>query len=189
MTSGTKMGDRGYTELLFGRRVRKDDPRVEACGTLDELNAFMGLAKASVRRKWVKALLHSCQRDLFIVASELAALPRDLRRLEFRVDEARVRRIEEEIETLEQKVKQEDGCFLIPGESKTSALLDVCRCVTRRAERQAVAIRRRMAVPQPVAAYLNRLSDLLYLLARCEEKTRARFVAGAASPRKSSRKR
>ena len=163
--------------------------RLEAVGTLDELNAFMGLAKASVRRKWVKALLHSCQRDLFIVASELAALPRDLGRLEFRVDDARVRRVEKEIEKLERTVKLEDGCFLIPGQSKTSALLDVCRCVARRAERRVVAIRRRMTVPQPVVAYLTRLSTLLYLLARCEEKARARFVASAARPRKSSRKR
>jgi len=183
------MSDKGYTELLFGRRVKKDDLRIAACGTLDELNAFLGMAKCSVRRKWVKKLIHSCQCDIFVVASELAALPSDVRRLKFRVDEARVRRIEQELEKLEKKVKLKDRCFLIPGESRNSALLDACRCIARRAERRVISIRRRMAVPRLVMVYLNRLSSLLHLLARCEEKTHARFAAGHARSAKPSGKR
>jgi cob(I)alamin adenosyltransferase len=184
-----KTGDLGWSELLFGRRVRKDDPRLCAVGTLDELNSFLGLAKCRARRKRAKELIHSCQYDLFIVGSELAAMPQDLRRLEFRVDEAMVRRIEQELQELERRVKLEECCFLIPGESEASALLDVCRCVARRAEREVVAIRRRMAVPQRVLVYLNRLSDLLYLLARSEGKARTPFVAGRASVKSRRRRR
>ncbi len=189
MSITTKKGDRGWSELLFGRRVRKDDPRLCAFGTLDELNSFLGLAKCRVRRKWVKEQIHSCQHDIFIVGSELAALPLDLKRLEFRVDDQMLHRIDQAVQELERKVKLEECCFLIPGESETSALLDVCRCVARRAEREIVAIRRRLAVPRCVLVYLNRLSDLLYLLARSEGKVRTRFIAGRRSRRSGRRAR
>lgn len=183
----TKTGDKGYTELLFNRRVRKNDVRIEACGALDELISFLGLAKASTRKKSVKKLLHSCQVDLFVVCSEIAALPSHLWKLELRVDEARVQRVEEEIVRLEKKGKQKEFCFVIPGENRTSALLDVCRCIARRAERRVLTIRRRLTVPRLVMVYLNRLSDLLYLLARSEEKAHTPFTGGHA--RKSARRR
>ena len=174
----TKTGDKGRSGLLFDRRVRKDNLRLHAYGTLDELSSFLGLAKCKVRRKWVKDLIHAIQEDIFILCSELATLPRDLRKLEFRIDRAMVDHIEERLESLERKVKLKECCFLIPGEGETSSLLDICRCVTRRAERYVVTLRQRRAVTNPlVLTYLNRLSDLLYLLARCEEKAHTPFIA------------
>jgi len=178
MTVTTQKGDSGRTFLMFDRPVRKDALRVDAYGTIDELVSFLGLAKSLVRSKAVRALLHECQRDLFIVASELATEVRDLKRLEFRVGARRVQWIEEQIRRREKRLQLKECCFIIPGGSTASALLDVCRAVARRAERLAWALRRRQQVPnQHVLVYLNRLSDLLWLLARGEEKAPARFVA------------
>ncbi len=179
MSVTTGVGDHGWTELLFGRRVRKEDARIEAVGALDELNSWLGLVKSGVRAKKLRALIHSVQRDLFIVSSEFACMPRDLKRLEFRVDAAMVKRLEKEISGLERRVKLTECCFLIPGENAMSAQLDICRCIARRAERIAVALQRKGAVPNRlVLVYLNRLSDLLYMLAREAESRHRRFVAG-----------
>ena len=178
MSVTTKRGDSGWTDMLFGGRVRKDDLRVHAVGTLDELNSLLGLAKASIRAKKTRQVIHAIQRDIFIVSSELITLPRNLRRLELRVDDADVKRLEALTAALERKVKLTECCFLIPGESATSALLDVCRTVARRAERLVVALRRSKAVPnRSVPVYLNRLSDLLYMLARTEEPSHTPFIA------------
>ena len=180
MSITTKTGDKGWTDLLFERRVRKDTARLEAYGTLDELNSFLGLAKSQVRRKWVKECIHRCQFDIFIVSSEIAVFPQDSKRLEYRVDRPRVRWLEEQIEQLEGKLELEECCFLIPGESRTSALLDVCRCLARRGERLAVGLHHRKALGNAlVLTYLNRLSDLLYLLARAEEPKHKKFSARA----------
>jgi cob(I)alamin adenosyltransferase len=174
----TKRGDSGWTDLLFGGRVRKDDLRIHAVGTLDELNSLLGLAKASIRAKKTRQVIHAIQRDIFIVSSELITLPRNLKRLELRVGEADVKRLEDLTAALERKVKLTECCFLIPGESAASALLDVCRTVARRAERLVVALRRSKAVPnRSVPVYLNRLSDLLYMLARTEERNHKDFIA------------
>jgi len=176
MSVTTRRGDSGSTDLLFGGRVRKDDPRIHAVGALDELNALLGLAKASLRNRKMRAAIHAIQRDLFILSSELITLPRNLRRLELRVDAASVDRLEELTRALERKLKLKECCFLIPGESAGSALLDVCRTVARRAERSVVTLRRRKAVPnRHVAAYLNRLSDLLFVMARAQEPRHTRF--------------
>jgi len=175
----TKRGDGGWTDLLFGGRVRKDDPRIEACGALDELNAFLGLARASVRGRTLKRLLLQIQRDLFIVGSEVVVSRRGAAKLEYRVDHERLRRIEEHLSAIESRLRQTECCFIIPGGSPTSALLDVCRCVARRAERRVATMHRRRMLFNPlVLAYLNRLSDLLFLLARSEEKRHMGFVAG-----------
>lgn len=177
----TKKGDRGWTDLLFGGRVRKDDLRFDAVGTLDELNSFLGLAKCAARRAEIRKLIHVIQNDLFILCSELVTRPAALTRLEFRVDERRMLRLEEALREYQRKVPLKGCCFLIPGENESSARLDVCRTITRRAERLVVALRRRRCVPNRfVPVYLNRLSDLLYLLARAEEKKHRAFVARQA---------
>ena len=184
MSVTTKRGDSGWTDMLFGGRVRKDHLRVHAVGTVDELTSLLGLAKATVRGRRLKGILHDVQRDLFIVSSELITPPRSLARLERRVDEQSVKRLERLTAEFERKVKLEGCCFVIPGESKPSALLDVCRSVARRAERLAVALRRRRAIPNPrVLAYLNRLSDLLYMLARSEEPSHTKFAVRGGTKR------
>ncbi|MFH0963451.1 MAG: cob(I)yrinic acid a,c-diamide adenosyltransferase [Planctomycetota bacterium] len=179
MSITTKTGDRGWTKTLFGRRLRKDDRRVEAYGTIDELNSFLGLAKSSIRSARVRKLIERCQFDLFILASEIAVLPRDAAKLEHRTTGETLAWIEGEIEALEAKLDFEGCCFFIPGESRSGALLDVARCVARRAERLGVALHGegKLAERMPLV-YLNRLSDLLYLLARGEEKRHKPFVAG-----------
>ncbi len=188
MSVTTGRGDSGWTDLLFGGRARKDDLRIHAVGTLDELNSLLGLAKASIRDKKTRQTIHSIQRDIFIVSSELITLPRNLRRLELRVDDSYVKRLEASTAALERKVKLTECCFLIPGESATSALLDVCRTVARRAERLVVALRRAKAVPnRSVPVYLNRLSDLLYMMARTEERSRKPFVARKRNRRRPAR--
>ena len=170
----TRSGDKSYTQLRYGRRVRKDDARVEACGALDELNSFLGLAKVSARRKWVKNLIQSCQEDLFIVGAELASLSRGTKRPDPRVNDEMIERIEDALRHLGKKAGATASAFIVPGDTRTSALLDVCRSIARRAERRVISIRCRMSVPQEVLVYLNRLSDMLYLLARCEDKPRKR---------------
>jgi cob(I)alamin adenosyltransferase len=178
MSVSTGKGDRGRTGLLFGHRVPKDSARIEANGTLDELNAILGLAKAAIRRKWVKDIIHTCQRDIFIASSEIASLPRELPRLELRIDKERITWIESTIHDLEKTLTLEVCCFLIPGGNEREALLDVARCVARRAERLVVGLHRKKAVPNArVLAYLNRLSDLLWLLARAEEQKHVPFKA------------
>ena len=180
----TKTGDNGWTKLLFGRRVRKDDRRLRAIGALDELNSFLGLARCALRKKRARELVISIQNDLFIVASELAAWPLDVSRLEQRADDAMVERIEGEIEHLERTVRVGEYRFVVPGENKRSALLDVCRSVARRAERHVVAMRRDRSVPRTVLIYMNRLSDLLHLLARSEEKKLTAPRAGNAAKKR-----
>ena len=132
MSVTTKRGDAGWTDLLFSGRARKDGLRIHAVGTLDELNSLLGLAKASIRNRKTRQVIHAIQREIFIVSSELITLPRNLRRLELRVDDACVKRLEALTAALERRVKLTECCFLIPGESASSALLDVCRTATCR---------------------------------------------------------
>jgi len=166
----TKKGDRGLTRLLSGRRVRKDHPRLEAVGALDELNSFLGLAKSGIRRKWIRHILEECQRDVFTAGSEAACDPRDLRKLRERIGSREVERLEERIESAEKRLPAGSFSFALPGLTRTSALLDVARCTARRAERLLVALEGKKGVRNPhLLAYFNRLSDLLWLLARVEE--------------------
>ena len=167
----TRIGDRGWTRLMFGRRVRKDDARMEAIGTLDELNSSLGLARSALRKKRAKRIILEIQHDLIVLSSEIAAWPLDVRRIEKRVEAAMVDRLEEEIQNLETTRENSERGFVIPGQNRRSALLDISRAVARRAERRVVALRRNRSVPAHVLKYMNRLSDLLYLLARAEEKS------------------
>lgn len=178
MSITTGGGDKGWTGLLFEGRARKDDPRIEAVGALDEACSWIGLAKTAMRSAADRRLLHACQEDLFIVGSECVTLPRNVRRLKLRIGPEHVNRLEVELRRLEKALKLEGCCFLIPGENRASALLDVARCVVRRAERRVTTLRRGNGAPNPLLpVYLNRLSDLLYLLARKAEKKRGVFVA------------
>jgi len=171
MSVTTKRGDEGKSELLFGRRVDKTDLRLEVYGTLDELNAFLGLAKAEIGEEDARRIIHSCQCDLFTISSELATEKHDLPSLERRLGPEQVQGIEEHIEGIEARLQPAACRFIIPGENRATALLDVCRAVTRRAERLAWKLDRQSTiVNRNLLVYLNRLSDLLWLLARTFEK-------------------
>lgn len=167
----TKTGDDGSTGLLFGGRTSKADVLVDAYGDLDEAVSALGVARAACTRDEVElaALLLRLQRGLFVAAADLAANPRHRDRLEpgiSLVDAELVAEIEEIIDT-EVTARPLRPVFVVPGATQTSAALDLARTVLRRAERHAVraAVEGQEVSPQ-VVAYLNRLGDLVYVLAR-----------------------
>ena len=166
----TRKGDAGRTDLLYGPRVRKDHPRVAALGALDELNSWLGLIRARHPKTATRRLLRECQEDLMLLSSEVATLPRNRGRLKRRTGAQTVARIEAHLAHLADRVKT-TRVFVTPGANELSAGIHVARCVARRAERAVVACERG-AGAGPVGTYLNRMSDLLYLLARAAERTR-----------------
>jgi cob(I)alamin adenosyltransferase len=164
----TKTGDSGDTGLFGGGRVPKNHPRVEAYGDVDELNAVIGLAIASGELARVDDELRRIQVDLFAIGALLATPDRGKmqRHLEkARVDETRVSELERTIDAGDNELEPLKA-FVLPGGSPKAAALHVARTVCRRAERRVVAIREEMEIPELVVVYLNRLSDLLFTLAR-----------------------
>mgnify|MGYP000920910349 CR=1 FL=1 len=160
----TKTGDDGLTGLWSGERVRKDDPRVEAYGTVDELDSVLGEARHRLKRDDCRQIVDEIQRDLYRVAGQLATRSGTFSKPVTDADEARlagyVARYEAEIPLTG---------FVIPGSNPQSAKLDVARTVCRRAERRIVSLAWDADVPEPLRKYMNRLSDLLFMLARAEE--------------------
>jgi cob(I)alamin adenosyltransferase len=178
----TRSGDDGTTGLLYGGRVSKADPAAEAYGTADEAVAAIGLARALSEHAGLQTTLLGVQRDLFVVGADLATNPSQRAKLQPGVSlvtaemvEVLERRIDETVE--EHPLPEE---FVVPGASPVSAALDVARTVVRRAERRAVELQSTGVDVNPEAIkYLNRLSDLLFVLARWqaggpEEPSRAK---------------
>jgi cob(I)alamin adenosyltransferase len=165
----TKTGDDGTTGLLFGGRVGKDDLVTEAYGTTDEAVAALGLARALTEDDEIAAALLDLQRDLFVVGADLATNPEERGRLEPGVSvvtDDMAGALESRIDALvaERPLAQ---VFIVPGANPASAAIDLARSIVRRAERAVVALERAGRAPNPaVRVYLNRLSDLLFVLAR-----------------------
>ena len=164
----TKTGDRGDTGLFGGGRVGKDHPRVDAYGDVDELNAVIGMARAVEMMPRVDEVLVPLQRDLFGIGA-LLATP-DLEKMhqqlaKARIDDARIAELERAIDDGEQELEPLKA-FILPGGTPKAAALHVARTVCRRAERKVVHLQREVAIPELVVVYLNRLSDLLFVLAR-----------------------
>lgn len=164
----TKTGDDGTTGLLYGGRVGKDDPATEAYGTTDEAVAVLGMARASADRELAEEIL-ALQRELFIVGADLATNPAERTKLEpgvSLVTADMTERLERRIDALvtERALPQ---AFIVPGANQGSAALDLARSVIRRAERNVVALEHEGREVNPeVRQYLNRLSDLVFVLAR-----------------------
>ncbi len=184
----TGRGDDGSTGLLFGGRVQKDDPRTEAYGTTDEAVAALGLARAEIgdlRRAGslppeldaLADLLLRLQRGLFVVGAELAANPDAREKLKdgtTRVDESMLTGLETELAAYEARIEMPRE-FVLPGESRLSAALELARTILRRAERRAVTLQRDGQVAGPwLVPYLNRQADLLWVLARAAEQAEER---------------
>jgi len=167
-----KKGDRGETSLLYGVRVAKNDLRCEAYGTIDEAVSMLGLAKNFCQLE-VKCIMSSLQRDLFVIGAELATPLERYPELAAKgkvVKPEMVQRLEELIDYFEAKVDMPRE-FITPGASMSSATLDVARTVIRRAERRAVALKQAgQLMNEGVLEYLNRLADLIFTLARYQEK-------------------
>jgi cob(I)alamin adenosyltransferase len=161
-------GDDGSTGLLGGGRVSKDDARVEAYGTVDEASSALGLAKALSNDARIKAICEELQRGLYAIGAELGTSP-DAAKAFSTMTAAGVERLEELTEGLEREVTMPDQ-FVLPGSTPASGALDLARTVTRRAERRCVTLERAGGVRNPeVKRWLNRLSLLLFVLARYEE--------------------
>ena len=173
----TKTGDDGTTGLLFGTRVPKDDLVTEAYGTTDEAVAALGLARATTDDDALATDLLTLQRELFVVGADLATNPSERDRLEPEVSlvtERMVLRLEQRIDDLVDK-RPLPEMFIVPGANTASAAIDLARAIVRRAERAVVALEHAERDVNPVVRrYLNRLSDLLFVLARWE--------AGEAEP-------
>jgi cob(I)alamin adenosyltransferase len=164
----TKTGDDGSTGLFGGARVPKDHPAVEAYGTVDEVNAFLGVARGAMLDSEVQTLLDKVQGDLFTLGAELATPAEREDRLARRqhcLDAS-------DIEVLEQAIDRFDAAlpplktFVLPGGSPSAAALHTARAICRRAERRTLMAQRSLPIRQELLVYLNRLSDLLFVLAR-----------------------
>ncbi len=166
----TKTGDKGKTSLYCGKRVGKDDMRVEICGALDEVSSFLGMAKNASKDKNTKRVVHSIQEELISLGAEVATSAAGSGKIRKRVGAGSICVLEKEIDRLEGKCVVKMRSFCIPGKGAASSALDVARAVTRRAERRSVTLLKKGMVKNPnIIIYLNRLSDLLYLLARFNE--------------------
>lgn len=163
----TKTGDKGETGLFGGERVSKNSLRIEAYGTIDELNAFIGLAIIEVSDNSVKDLLQKIQNWLFSIGADLATPDNEkTKKLNvFRTTEEYYLYIEKEIDNYESKLDELRN-FILPGGTKGAALLHICRTITRRAERMVVALNSTVKIGNNIIIFLNRLSDLFFVLAR-----------------------
>ncbi len=162
----TRTGDRGQTGLFGGARVDKDDPRVEAYGTVDETNAVIGCARAHGVGSNVDALLAELQADLFAVGAELACVPGREDKLGMKlVDHGDVERLEHAIDDAERGLPALKS-FVLPGGNPAAAALHHARTVCRRAERRVLTSSNDTELREELVVYLNRLSDLLFVLAR-----------------------
>jgi cob(I)alamin adenosyltransferase len=176
MSIVTKRGDRGTTGLMYNRQVSKCHPRVEAYGAVDELNAALGLARGAVQHDRLRENLTTIQKDLVLLMGELATAAEDLSRYvkdgHSLVNPAMTASLEKWIAEQEAAQVSAKG-WAMPGASTSSAALDFARTVCRRAERRACALQETGQLPNPeIIVYLNRLSDLLWVLARCVEAKR-----------------
>ena len=171
----TRTGDQGQTGLFGGGRVGKDHPRVEAYGSVDELNSALGVAVAFLRQRRVVAALQSVQNELFNIGSELASEsgPRAERGRMFLDPEGKIAALERLIDEYDAKLPPL-RTFILPSGSQGGAMLHLARGVCRRAERAAVRLSREEDVNPHVLTYLNRLSDLLFVLARYVNKAARR---------------
>ncbi|MGE5589733.1 MAG: cob(I)yrinic acid a,c-diamide adenosyltransferase [Bacillota bacterium] len=173
----TRTGDAGQTSLFGGQRVGKDDLRVEAYGAVDECNAALGLAVSACSHADLQAQLQQLQRELFDLGADLAT-PNDSPGADRvrRVEPAAVERLEAAIDQATQELPSLTR-FILPGGTHAASALHLARTLARRAERAAVRLEREEAINHQCVVYLNRLSDLLFTLARL-----ANHRAGQAEP-------
>ena len=164
----TRQGDAGQTGLVGGQRVSKDNARIEAYGTVDELNAFVGAARVTAVETGLDELaviLLRVQHELFNVGSILATLPEDVHPKQPRVTETETTRLEEEMDRMNEDLEPLRS-FVLPGGSRLDADLHIARTVCRRAERVCISLAHAESVPPEAIRYLNRLSDALFVWSR-----------------------
>lgn len=172
----TKFGDSGETALFGGMRLAKDAPRIEAIGTVDELNAYIGYAQTLIDDTDLSELMTRIQNHLFSVGADLATPATHAKAAEFRISEDFTTEMETAIDTLSQELPPLTN-FILPGGCTAGAILHIARVVCRRSERCVVRLAREEDVNPEIIRSLNRLSDLLFVLART-----VNFRANAPEP-------
>lgn len=174
----TKTGDKGTTSLVGGSRVKKDDCRVWAYGTIDEANSALGLARSHINDEKIRKIIFNIQKDLFEVGAELAAIGTE--KYKERINSGYVTSLEEIIDKIQEE-KPEFFCFMVPGGTVESAFLDVARTTIRKAERYISEVRSEYYIGENLVRYINRLSDCIYAIARyidfkdIKDKVKMRF--------------
>lgn len=164
VTTGT--GDTGYTGLLGDQRVPKYDPRPDTFGTVDEATSALGLARATTSDSNVKEIIYKIQQELYLLMGELATPPENYEKMGLRMTAGHVQRLEQTEEALKREVEIPNK-FIIPGDTPAGAALDLARTIIRRAERMAARLLHEGIIQNgEVVRYLNRLSDLIFILAR-----------------------
>jgi len=167
VTTGT--GDTGYTGLLGEQRVPKYDPRPDTFGTVDEATSALGLARAMTSDPKVKEIIYQIQQELYMLMGELATTPENYEKMGLSMTIEHVQHLEQVEEHLKREVEIPNK-FIIPGDTPVGAALDLARAIIRRAERMAVKLLHDRVIQNgEVVRYLNRLSDLIFILARCVE--------------------
>ena len=173
----TKTGDKGETSLAYGKRISKDHPRVQAYGTVDELNSLMGIVRcfnlekpASIRRDKLEIILQNIQQRLFDIGSILATDPKSAPETMPSVAEENVAWLEIVIDAMNEELPPLNS-FILPGGSSVNAFLHQCRTVCRRAERDIVSLNREEDIDSNLLAYINRLSDALFVFSRWTAST------------------
>jgi len=162
----TGAGDTGYTGLLGAERVAKYDPRPDTFGTVDEATSALGLARAMTQDQKVKDIIYHVQQELYLLMGELATTPEVYEKMGLRITIEHVQGLEKVEEQLKQEVEIPNK-FIIPGDTLAGAALDLARTIIRRAERMAVKLLHDGVIQNgEVVRYLNRLSDMIFILAR-----------------------
>ena len=163
----TKTGDQGQTHLAGGQRIAKDSPRIECYGTVDELNAFAGMAGVSSGEliPELAAILRRVQHELFNLGSILATKPEDVHPKQARITGTEIEQLEREIDRMNAELAPLRS-FVLPGGSRLNTELHACRTICRRAERIAVRLAREEDIPPEIIQYLNRLSDAFFVWSR-----------------------
>jgi cob(I)alamin adenosyltransferase len=160
----TRTGDKGETGLFSSVRISKDSPRVRAYGDIDELNSVLGLIRTSSKNEEMDLVLEGLQKDLFVAGADLAS-PTDETHDIPRITEEMVERLEKTIDMF-QEMLPALKVFILPGGGETGALLHFARSITRRTERSIVSLSKIEEVNENLVPYFNRLSDLLFVMAR-----------------------
>ena len=166
----TKTGDKGTTSLIGGKRVLKNSDKLNAYGTIDELNSFLGLLRAKTNDENIKTEIFDIQNTLFNVGAHLA-LDENVEKIpEFaQINDEKIKKIEDLIDFFQENLPKITN-FIIYGENELSAICHVCRAICRRAEREIITVNQQYNIDNNVTTYINRLSDFLFVLARVYTK-------------------
>ncbi|MCQ2344842.1 MAG: cob(I)yrinic acid a,c-diamide adenosyltransferase [Paludibacteraceae bacterium] len=167
----TKTGDHGSTSLIGGTRVGKNNIRINAYGTIDELNSFLGLLRAKTKNDNIKTTILDIQNTLFAVGANLAT---DTDKTELgnyaKIDRSKIEKLEQNIDAIQQILPPLTD-FIIYGEDELSAICHCCRAIARRAEREIITLNQEVTLDEELLTYMNRLSDFLFVLARLYTKS------------------